>query len=138
MASTSEGIRVQALKAIGYFLKHLAPKWVCMKSKMNCRILLTYFTKSSLSCLILFTNFYLNLILFLHIKNKGGVAVYCLSSMTLIWIFHLFLFIMGTHINWILDTLEIHFSWLDHLLYLYYKTAILTSCLSHNVFYMYN
>ncbi|XP_030168793.1 lipopolysaccharide-responsive and beige-like anchor protein isoform X1 [Lynx canadensis] len=26
MASTSEGIRVQALKAMGYFLKHLAPK----------------------------------------------------------------------------------------------------------------
>lgn len=26
LASTSEGIRVQALKAIGYFLKHLAPK----------------------------------------------------------------------------------------------------------------
>ncbi|XP_036095670.1 lipopolysaccharide-responsive and beige-like anchor protein isoform X4 [Molossus molossus] len=26
LASTSEGIRVQALKAVGYFLKHLAPK----------------------------------------------------------------------------------------------------------------
>lgn len=94
LASTSEGIRVQALKAIGYFLKHLAPKWVCMKSKMNCRILLIL--QKVVSLLILLIN-YLNLILCLHIRNKG-VAVYCLSSMTLIWIFHLFLFVIGTHV----------------------------------------
>lgn len=28
LASKSEGIRVQALKVLGYFLKYLSPKWV--------------------------------------------------------------------------------------------------------------
>ncbi len=28
LASKSEGIRVQALKVLGYFVKYLSPKWV--------------------------------------------------------------------------------------------------------------
>lgn len=92
LASTSEGIRVQALKAMGYFLKHLAPKWVYMTCKMKWSMLFilqilgvvfVFCVSCSLS-LFLFIKRYINLILLLHVENKVGAGVCCLSSMKII------------------------------------------------------